>query len=537
MPSFKERVLAAGFFPQELPPPFTTIPFASFAEANTSYIPDLSKKYLTKLVRHHLAQVGRNRRILSIPNPINQLRLVETLSQNFSSVFRHTGSSNISASRPWFDQNAVRAISPRSDFQTMPKLRAKARATARYILSTDISRFYPSIYTHSVPWAFHTKSVSKQDRSSALFGNLLDQVLRESQDGQTIGIPIGPDTSLVIAEAILASVDSHFRARFPDIGAFRWYDDYEVSGKTKGDCELALVSLEGLLADFELDVNVAKTGIIELPLSIEEAWVDELREADLRGPAKQQFKSINSFFSRAFDHAVNHKKKSVLRYAVKKVHGANIHQENWTHVQRLMAQAAIHEPEVLPHVLAVVNFYQSQGLGLDQSLLSNLLCEIIDTYAKRLLGSEVAWAIWGFIQFNLQIPERCVESAIAIPDDVVWLLLLDSASKGLVANRTSLDALRKMVVADSFKGEHWLFCYEAVKKGWITPPAPQLTAFKNDVHVSALLAADVYFYKEGNEHLMPSTRTAKHFYGTPKWLWYKMPDEIDPLDTVEDGVQ
>ena len=72
------------------------------------------------------------------------------------------------------------------------------------MLTTDLSRFFPTIYTHSVPWAFHSKSVAKKNKNPTLkyFGNLLDLALRQAQDGQTIGIPIGPDTSHMIAEAI-----------------------------------------------------------------------------------------------------------------------------------------------------------------------------------------------------------------------------------------------------------------------------------------------------------------------------------------------
>lgn len=361
----------------------------------------------------------------------------------------------------------------------------------------------------------------------SLFGNLLDKVLREAQDGQTVGIPIGPDTSLVIAEAILSSVDKRFRDNYPKIGAFRWFDDYEISGRSKSECELALVTLEGILADYELDINAAKTEIVELPLSVDETWIDELREAELRGSVTRQFKSINRFFSKAFSYAKSQKTKSVLRYAVKKLHGASIHPENWIYVQRLMSQAAIHEPEVLPHVLAVTNFYESQGLPPDRILLSDLLFEIIDTYSKRALGSEVAWAVWGFIQFNISIPDSTVKAALLVSDDIVWLLLCDAASKGLVTDRTDLARLNELIVADSFRGEHWLFCYESVKKGWAAPPeTKQLNAFKNDPHVAALLAADVHFYVEGNENVCPSTRTARHLYGTPRWLWYNMPVDV-----------
>jgi len=29
----------------------------------------------------------------------------------------------------------------------------------KYLIKTDIKNFYPSIYTHSIPWALHDKAV------------------------------------------------------------------------------------------------------------------------------------------------------------------------------------------------------------------------------------------------------------------------------------------------------------------------------------------------------------------------------------------
>jgi len=46
-----------------------------------------------------------------------------------------------------------------------------------------------------------------------LTGNKLDKALRELNDGQTHGIPIGPDISLLVAEALLAATDRELLQR------------------------------------------------------------------------------------------------------------------------------------------------------------------------------------------------------------------------------------------------------------------------------------------------------------------------------------
>lgn len=107
-----------------------------------------------------------------------------------------------------------RALVARYRYSELPRLRALRWRAGRYLLQSDINQFYPTIYTHSVPWALHTKALSKaalksgkKKSSVVLLGDQLDTLLQRLNDGQTHGIPIGPDTSLVVAEILLAAAD------------------------------------------------------------------------------------------------------------------------------------------------------------------------------------------------------------------------------------------------------------------------------------------------------------------------------------------
>jgi hypothetical protein len=78
------------------------------------------------------------------------------------------------------------------------------------LAATNISRFYHSLYTHSVAWAFHGKDVAKKDRkidSSKVYFNRLDFILRQGQDGPTIGIPVGPDASRYVAQLLASKLN------------------------------------------------------------------------------------------------------------------------------------------------------------------------------------------------------------------------------------------------------------------------------------------------------------------------------------------
>ncbi|MBO4675435.1 MAG: RNA-directed DNA polymerase, partial [Elusimicrobiaceae bacterium] len=77
-----------------------------------------------------------------------------------------------------------------------------------YIVTTDITDFYSSIYTHTIPWALHTKSeAQKKKRNKQLFGNKIDTLIQDMQHKQTNGIPQGSVLMDFFAEMVLGYAD------------------------------------------------------------------------------------------------------------------------------------------------------------------------------------------------------------------------------------------------------------------------------------------------------------------------------------------
>jgi hypothetical protein len=108
--------------------------------------------------------------------------------------------------------------------------RAARSVGKRFVLTADFSRYYPSIYTHAIPWAIHGKAAARADIT--LFGNRLDERIRESQDSQdkqTGGIPIGPDTSFLIGEVVAAAIDRRLEDKIGKLHGTRFVDDYYLS--------------------------------------------------------------------------------------------------------------------------------------------------------------------------------------------------------------------------------------------------------------------------------------------------------------------
>ena len=133
-----------------------------------------------------------------------------------------------------------------------------------YVLITDITDCYGSIYTHSIPWALHTKATAKTDRSSNLLGNAIDDQIREMTFGQTNGIPQGSVLMDFIAEIILAYIDKEVSDKISSISDYkilRYRDDYRIFGNNTQDIDTIAKALTETLADFGLKLNSQKTSM------------------------------------------------------------------------------------------------------------------------------------------------------------------------------------------------------------------------------------------------------------------------------------
>ena len=144
------------------------------------------------------------RRQLGIPNPAAQIAVCQDITDHWGDYNAVMSGSPLSLSTPAVSKFG-RAVGPSTDFNELPATRAARRSNRRFGIRTDVAQFYNSIYTHSIPWAVHGRTNAKaafKTRTSVV-GDGLDRAVREGQEGQTIGIPIGPDTSLIVGELIL----------------------------------------------------------------------------------------------------------------------------------------------------------------------------------------------------------------------------------------------------------------------------------------------------------------------------------------------
>jgi RNA-directed DNA polymerase len=134
----------------------------------------------------------------------------------------------------------------------------------KYVLHTDIADCYSSIYTHSIPWAIHTKEKAKKNRKNSLLGNAIDNHLQDMSYGQTNGIPQGSVLMDFIAEIVLGYVDLLLTEKLDlkgitDYRILRFRDDYRIFTNNSFEAEQIAKEHSEILSNIGLKLNAGKT--------------------------------------------------------------------------------------------------------------------------------------------------------------------------------------------------------------------------------------------------------------------------------------
>ena len=487
-------LVGRGYFPKELPPPFSTKTLGDLVSRNPSLsLYSLGGPREFRLARHSLFRAGSLRRQLAVPNPVPYLELAQLLAFNWTDIEKQCQKSSVSLSKLDI-ASTDRAVVAKIPFSERSFHQASVRASSRYLLKADVTNCYPSVYTHSISWALHTKARAKVNRRNrGLLGNAIDKLVRDGQHGQTMGIPVGPDTSFVIAEMLLSSVDEAFCSMLNkeklNVDGHRSYDDFEFGFTRRADAESAAAFLQKAMSEYELQLNANKTAIIELPVPLEPTWVSEIRM--FRFSDKTSSWDINRYFDRAFELSTLHSDANVLKYAIQRLRSIEVSSNEWTLLENHLLQCAMVEPSSLPAVVDHLHYYYDQSFPLNLSRVENVFNILMKLHSPLSHGSEIAWALWGCLLFQLSIDKDVSAALIRMEDPFVSLLLLHAQDIGLTKKRIGNSQWRRYFNIRSLREEMWPLAYEANIQGWATTQSDYVS---KDPTFGYLKANKVSFY-------------------------------------------
>lgn len=128
---------------------------------------------------------------------------------------------------------------------------------AQYVVVTDISDFYQRLYLHRIERIVDILGAAGKENH----GRAIARLIKQWNNGQSYGLPIGQSASRVVAEAVIADIDELLSTK--GIAYARFNDDFHLFCKSKSEAYDSLAYLAQILFDTHgLTLQESKTSIV-----------------------------------------------------------------------------------------------------------------------------------------------------------------------------------------------------------------------------------------------------------------------------------
>jgi hypothetical protein len=452
--------------PTDIPPIFTTRKLVPSVARKLVKVRQRAKHLGWDAIEFQATRFNGVARILSIPHPLAYARLCLCIADNWPKIGYIVSNKN-SMIRPRRHSDHRLFVMDYDSAVTRATEDASKAFGRRFIVHTDITNCYPSIYSHAVPWAVVGFPEAKQHKTDKTWYNELDEHLRKLKRNETQGVAIGPGTSNIVTEAILARVDESLRDRF----VFRRYiDDYTAFCSTDDECQEFVRLLARELARYKLLLNIKKTEIKPLPLASAPEWLTELSLLTPKSKPRSAHEVI-AYLNLAVDRSRDVPDGSVLKYAIKTLLGVRIEATAKAPLLLRLLELCYHHPALLPTIGCLMIPAGFQWLDdLDAYIVA-----IAKENARLRRSDGTCWALYYMKKLGIRATDELATS-ILDTGDCLSLLLLHVV--GTVGHKKAVVEFAKQLGSDPYElDQHWLLLYQLYFAGAIRNPYKDEEAF------------------------------------------------------------
>jgi len=461
---------------EELPPVFSASRFTAEAALALDQLPVRPDGQGYDQVEYRLTRFNSVSRPLSLPHPLAHAKLCLSIQANWEHI-EYIAENTSSGIKPEAHADGRLII---MDYEPTVGKAIRVLGLAfgkRFKVHTDISNCFPSIYSHAVPWALVGFENAKGKRGNAEWFNQLDKALRCTRRGETQGIAIGPGTSNVISEIILAQIDETLRGQ--DFEFVRYIDDYTCHCESEERAQDFIRALSVELSRYKLLLNIRKTEVKKLPEPLSASWVTELAANIPSGESVNPYQAIQ-FLDQAVALSAKYPEGSVLKFAFKALTRKKLDFSAQHDVLTYGLVLSFHNPVLLPLLekLWVDTWLVSHFEGVGQ------LNRIIQENARQHRSDGMCWGLYLLFLVKASIEDKTANEVVATGDALSILMLywtgqhadkVKSFCEGLDTNDLyGLDC-------------YWLLLYQLYFDGVIANPYP-------DRVFEVLKAHDVSFF-------------------------------------------
>ena len=473
-----KALLGYGMFSHNLPPCFSSEAFFEhIRDKEVKKKPHCPVQYWE--LRHTNVPRG-----IGIPHPESYTHLCQTIKKYWHEINQHIGkvhpkksfvhvrkiTSDVFDSPHIFEMSGLDYGASKHEIQDRLQ---EYSVDAEYKVDADIAQCFPSIYSHSIEWAICGKTATKsninQSPGQGLLekcGKSLDEAIRCIKDNETNGLLIGPHTSNIVSEIILVQVDREMADKGHQ-SYVRYIDDYHFYAKDRENAEQFLRDLVNILKRYDLALNSAKVKITELPESIEETWINELKRF-VFNKEEYTFGRIGNYLDAALHWAQKDGISSRIRWAMAKIAKIQLN----ARARRLYIQRAFHLCLCHPYLTPCIEKYVINKF-YDPEESKGVFCRfvecLLDKGVKKNYASCVGFAFYFARKYDLSLKKENIPAVIEKLGDMRDCIALLLAMKyfNYANDNDSVSALTKKI-KDGLNFEdkrareqYWLLILEA----------------------------------------------------------------------------
>jgi hypothetical protein len=404
-------------------------------------------------------------RVLSLVHPVAHAQLCKHICENWETI-EYISENEISKVRPQFYELDQRIVIMNYD---EPLVREKKFNNItfgkKYLVNADIANCFDSIYSHSLSWALVGYDKCKENRKSGEWFNKFDAYLRATKRCETNGMPIGPATSSICLEVILAKVDKKLK----ELGFEheRYVDDFCCYCSTKSQADEFIMKLSELLAEYRLNLNLRKTSIEELPIASSEDWVLELNNLCMDRFSSEgeliliKSKEALNVMNKAVTLSKSYKDGSVIKFAIGYLI-RKLDESACKDVFECLLSLSFHYPILIPYLSILLDKSKVDIVPYVEKIEL-----IITENALHKRSDGMAWPLHIFRERDIEPSDKIIDEIIKTKDCVALTILQEILPKNIEIQKF----VNSVVVdIDIKKDEYWLLLYQSFLRGNIENP-------------------------------------------------------------------
>lgn len=277
-----------------------------------------------------------------------------------------------------------------------------------YMLKTDITNFYPSIYVHSLSWAISNRKIckdnlSKKDKDCPAdinLGRSIEDYILSMQSGETMGIPIGSGIFDLLAELVLGYADMMLAEALQestdsDLQILRYRDDYTIFSNDSEKLKKVISTLHSVLSDLKLSLNERKTEFSDSS-SLNILKKDKI--ASLRLPTSGSLGILKEAYSILMFTSEHPNSGQLCRILIEFSKRLQL-EKNKEHVEQhfpqlvsILCEIAIRNRKHAQFPIAIISQLLSRPAIPDQQYKSDLAQQLVDRFKKQVnIGYIEIW--------------------------------------------------------------------------------------------------------------------------------------------------